>query len=57
MLIPVLADRQKEWIPAIHSTGVEPCGNDERAGFGDYFSDLLKLLAGGGVLGVFPLRF
>ena len=21
-----------EWIPAIHSTGVEPCGNDEAAG-------------------------
>ncbi len=29
-----------EWIPAIHSTGVEPCGNDEMVELCDFFNDL-----------------
>ena len=31
-----------EWIPAIHSTGVEPCGNDEAAGFIPFFNNFLN---------------
>ncbi len=31
---------QKEWIPAIHSTGVEPCGNDETADSSDFYDIL-----------------
>ncbi len=30
-----------DWIPAIHSTGVEPCGNDEAADSGEFFNNRL----------------